>query len=129
MQNEFVEDIIVKGRKDRNAPSPVTYEPAKTFGKTGIHFSVPGKFDRYGERVEKNSNHYLELQRKLPGPGYYSTLDTVGAKVCSSTIRSSEKPQFSKAHDRFFVPTEQVKSPSPNKYQPKFNLGQDISSR
>ena len=47
MQNEFVEDIIVKGRKDRNAPSPVTYEPAKTFGKTGIHFSVPGKFDRW----------------------------------------------------------------------------------
>ena len=59
MQKQFIDDIVDKELKF-NFPSPVSYEPARTFGKTGIHFSVPGRLNRYGKRVDKTSNYYLE---------------------------------------------------------------------
>jgi hypothetical protein len=43
-------------------------------------------------------------------------------------LANSRRSEFSKAKDRFFAPTEQFRSPPPNEYKPKTNLGQDVVS-
>jgi len=124
-----VEQIIVKGRKEgKNAPSPVSYDPAPSFGKTGIAYTAAQKLDRQGMREEQFSDYYLQQQKKLPGPGYYSSVNTVGLRIGDSTMTNSRWAEIPKAKDRFKAPTVKLKSPSPDRYQPRGDLGRDVLS-
>lgn len=80
-------------------------------------------------RSDLRHKSYLRQQGKLPGPGSYSQLDTIGASVINSTIHSSRKSSVPRAHDRWKAPTFGVKSPSPAMYSPKAGIGADVSSR
>lgn len=66
-------------------------------------------------------DHYYELQKKSPGPGYYNQLETVGKAVIDSTFKSSQKNAFSKAHDRWESPTKHKVHPNPGTYN--INMG------
>ena len=49
--------------------------------------------------------------------------------MTSSITPTQSKFSFSKAHDRFSVPTEKLKSPSPAAYKPNAEISIDVSSR
>lgn len=69
-------------------------------------------------------------ERDLPGPGFYQPAEVIGAqKMTSSITPTSVRFGFTKARDRFVVPTIKFKSPSPNAYQPKAELSIDVSSK
>jgi hypothetical protein len=67
------------------------------FGKTGIKYSLKGKLNKTGLRVDKTCNAYLNQQRLLPGPGSYNQPDL----VANSMFASSRKSSFPKTEFKF----------------------------
>lgn len=60
-----------------------------------------------------------------PGPGEYKKIEVVGninPKRLTSVIPTSQANAFSKAKDRFSVPTLKDKLPGPGQHSPKTNF-------
>jgi len=56
----------------------------RTFGKQGTMFSIRQKMKRYGLKYDGRDEFYYNMQKKLPGPGYYNPLETVGKSLINS---------------------------------------------
>ena len=110
-------------------PSPDQYEKDKSFGFTGIKYSIPGRNKRTGLRVDQTHDYYLTAQKKLPGPGSYEAAELVGSKIINSKMGSGRRFSVPQASDRFLAPTEKLKAPAPDTYTPMQRLGEDVSSR
>ena len=78
IQKQHIERIIDEGSKKIASPSPTSYEKDPTFGKAGVHHSMRKKLHRYGNRVDKFDSYYYDSQKKLPGPGFYAHLESIG---------------------------------------------------
>lgn len=78
IQKQHIERIIDEGTKKIASPSPNTYEKDASFGRTGIHHSFRKKLNRYGNKVDRSDNYFYESQKKLPGPGSYGHLESIG---------------------------------------------------
>ena len=97
-------------------PAPNAYVVAGTFGKVGPHYSLRADTSR----TESNENINLMfivtrlIQKKgmEPGPGEYKKIEVVGninPKRLTSIIPTSQANAFSKAKDRFSVPSNHIK--------------------
>ena len=128
MNKVFVDEILEVGRKNQATPSPGNYEPPQTFGKVGIKHSMSGNLHRSGLKVDNMHNYYLDRQSRLPGPGSYSQLDTVGNGQVSSILVNSRQSTIPKAEDRFLTLNPRKLSPPPTKYSPRQTLGQEVTS-
>jgi hypothetical protein len=64
----------------------------------------------------------------LPGPGSYKHTEVLGKPLIQSNIMTESFYSFSKANDRFNVPTRKVAAPAPNVYHPLNNLNQNYNS-
>jgi hypothetical protein len=81
-------------------------------------------------RSDRYDPKHFKGEKNLPGPGSYQQAEVIGAlKMTSSITPTQSKFSFSKAHDRFSVPTEKLKSPSPAAYKPNAEISIDVSSR
>jgi hypothetical protein len=52
MYKLFIDDIRHKSKKMLDAPSPDTYTLDSTFGKKGLKYSMSGKLNRSGLKVD-----------------------------------------------------------------------------
>ena len=73
-------------------------------------------------------NCALDRSKKLPGPGSYMFQEVIGKDITASKFRTTSKFSFSKARDRFSVPTRKEASPAPGTYAPLNNLNQNYNS-
>lgn len=112
MKKIYVDDIQKKG--DKALPGPGKYEKDKTFGAKGLTYSMAARFPNEKLSLEKSS--------KLPGPGNYPSANMIGADGANSAYKNQSKFGFSKANDRFKVPTKKEAAPSPNVYSPQNNM-------
>ena len=78
IQKQHIERIIDESQKKIASPPPGGYEHKRTFGSNGIHYSMKQKLYRYGNRVDKFDQFYYDSQKKLPGPGSYAHLESIG---------------------------------------------------
>ena len=76
-------------KKKIASPSPDSYEKDRTFGKTGMHYSMRKKMNRYGGRSDRFDDYFFSSEKKLPGPGFYMHPETVGTRITSSMHKSS----------------------------------------
>ncbi len=97
IQKLHIDKLQDAADKKISPPAPTSYEKTQTFGKAGTHFSMRKKMDRYGGRVDKFDNHNWDMERKLPGPGYYHHPETIGTRMMSSTFVSSRQSSIPKA--------------------------------
>ena len=86
------------------------------------------RMDRYGTRSDKFDNHNWDMERKLPGPGYYLHPETIGTRMMSSTFVSSRQSSIPKATDRFRPPVVPKTHPSPANYSPKADIVLHVKS-
>jgi hypothetical protein len=95
-----------------------------TFGAVGQLYTIREKLKHYpigmDLTLDKDESYY-DRQKKLPGPGYYNQLETVGRNVVESTYKTSQSNAFSKAHDRWESPTKSKVHPNPASYH--INMG------
>lgn len=84
------------------------------FGAKGLTYSMAAKLPTEKQALEKSG--------KLPGPGFYETINTTGNSVSNSVYKNANNYSFGKAKDRFQAPTKKVAAPAPNVYSPQNNL-------
>ena len=124
----FIDSVHNFKSKNKESPSPASYRSPSTITE-GVKYSMRPKFERYGEKEENFSLNYLKRQKKLPGPGSYDHLHvTVGMNSVSSRIENNRKTAFGKASDRFEARAQLIKTPAPDKYQPKASMNENVSS-
>lgn len=70
--------------KKQASPPPNRYDMPATFGKEGTKFSIRQRMKRYGLKYDGRDDFYFNMQKKLPGPGYYNKPDTLGKSLINS---------------------------------------------
>lgn len=84
IQKLHIEKEIDSITKKEASPPPNRYEMPETFGKEGTKFSIRQRMTRYGLKYDGRDDYYYNMQKKLPGPGYYNAPETLGKSLINS---------------------------------------------